>query len=91
MSAVPGNIFSGLGEELHHQASLAGQFHIDMALADAGMTACIMVVIESLDRTSSIIVCEEFHVAIHGLGRRAVHDDMNGASHIRGDEFGGSS
>src|SRR5947199_5492305 len=91
MSPIPRNVFASLREEFHHLGTLPGHLHSHMSLTDARVTACVAVIIISLDGAPRIRDGKELHIAVHGLRRSTLHNYMDRATHVRGDELSRSS
>jgi hypothetical protein len=85
--AVDGRLDDGLAivppnprserEQVLHESSLAGQEHLDGAVAEARRTALLAILPMTIDSLHSILGRHKLDIAVLRLGRHAFHDDVN--------------
>lgn len=67
-------------EQLLQELILTAEVHIDNSVTKTRSTASVKDVVDTGHRILSILHRLEFSVAVHGLGCRALHDDMDGTA-----------
>lgn len=65
---------------------MAAELHVDNSVAQTRSTASVEDVVDPDHRVLSILDGLEFSVTVHGLGRRALHDDMDSAALVVADQ-----
>jgi hypothetical protein len=68
----------GLGEEILHQALLARQLDLNVALAKATTTSARAIHFEAVDCVDCLIEVHELNVCVEGLACHTLHDDVHG-------------
>lgn len=69
-------------KQLLQELILAAELHIDNSIAEARSTTSVKDVVDTDHRVLGILDSLEFSVAVHGLGCRAFHDDMDSTALI---------
>lgn len=78
-SVLPANAL-GTWEHVFKKSVLTAQFHVNVTVTEARNTACLMHSVDASYRFFGVILSLKFNIAVHGLGCRALHDDMNGTA-----------
>lgn len=68
----------GAREQLPHEGLLTANLDLDVAIANLRRATVHTAVFEVLDSCRGLGAIFEFHVAVHGLAGRALHDDVDG-------------
>ena len=78
----------GTREHVLEELVLAAEVHIDVASAKTWRLAGLDEMTELANSSDSLLVVDKLNVAIHGLGGRALHDNMDWTATVRRDHLG---
>jgi len=86
-AALPSDTFR-TWEQVLEKLVLAAKVHVDVTGTEAGWLVRLNQVPVFANSSRSVLMGQELDVAVHGLGGRTLHDDMNGATALVRDHLG---
>jgi hypothetical protein len=72
----PGSIL-GLREQVLHELLVAGNFNLDMALANTTPATTVLVEIIAVDCVNCLFEVDELNITVKSLAGDPLHNDMN--------------
>lgn len=84
-SVFPDNAL-GTWEEILQKGILAASLDVHMAIAQAWRTTSLIDAVDAGNHLFGIGRGIKFDIAVHRLGRRPFHDDVDGAAFLGGDD-----